>query len=333
MSKRKFVKFDEDEVEAQKKPKQPQNPKKNSLDSDEEDDEVDESEYMLNEDDIEGEEDGVAGQYDEIRTTAFNMREEREEGHFDANGHYIWNKEKEIKDNWLDNIDWQQIKKRPEKEGDKKEKGLGDESDDEDDITAKNFDLISCYKEVLKYMEPKETIAKTLQRLGKSKKKLTTIERIKLKKAGLLDTNEQVIKLTELVNTALTQTGNMDVYQETYESLTKIISKAEIPQKKVTEELDMYADDFDTKEKQKLGTNTDNGEAGPSGDNSSTVEDTQMWEFKWDKDDEKIEGPNTTEQMQKWVEEGYFKKPVWVRRTGQEQFYSSSRIDFELYLS
>lgn len=41
--------------------------------------------------------------------TAFNMKEELEEGHFDKQGHYLWNKEKEIRDNWLDNIDWMQV--------------------------------------------------------------------------------------------------------------------------------------------------------------------------------------------------------------------------------
>lgn len=42
--------------------------------------------------------------------TAFNMKEELEEGHFDKEGHYLWNKEKEIRDNWLDNIDWVKVK-------------------------------------------------------------------------------------------------------------------------------------------------------------------------------------------------------------------------------
>lgn len=316
MNKRKY--FEDDELKPTKNLKKEENVKKNSLDSDEED-EIDETEYMLDEDDIEGEEEGVAGQYDEVRTTAFNMREEREEGHFDENGHFIWKKEKEIKDNWLDNIDWQVIKPRPIKET--VEKGLGD-SDSEEET---NLEEKSVYIEILKYMEPKETIAKTLQRLGKGKKKLTTIERIKMKKAGLLDTNEQVIKLTEIVNNFLTQTGNMDIYQETYESLKQKITITEKPK---SDELDMYADDFDDKEKQKLDVK--------DGASTSTATESGkevMWEFKWNKDDEKIEGPNTSEQMQKWVEDGYFKNPVWVRRSGQEQFYSSARIDFELYIS
>lgn len=46
---------------------------------------------------------------DDVKITPFNMREELEEGHFDKEGHYHWNKESEIKDNWLDNIDWVKV--------------------------------------------------------------------------------------------------------------------------------------------------------------------------------------------------------------------------------
>lgn len=41
--------------------------------------------------------------------TAFNMKEELEEGHFDTEGHYIWKKDNDIRDNWLDNIDWLKV--------------------------------------------------------------------------------------------------------------------------------------------------------------------------------------------------------------------------------
>lgn len=39
------------------------------------------------------------------------MREELEEGHFDADGHFQWNKDNDIKDNWLDNLDWIKVYK------------------------------------------------------------------------------------------------------------------------------------------------------------------------------------------------------------------------------
>ncbi len=45
--------------------------------------------------------------YDEgVRITPFNLVEEMQEGHFDSEGNYFVNKEEDIRDNWLDNIDW-----------------------------------------------------------------------------------------------------------------------------------------------------------------------------------------------------------------------------------
>lgn len=42
--------------------------------------------------------------------TPFNVEEEMEEGHFDAQGMYHWNKEENIRDNWLENIDWVKVR-------------------------------------------------------------------------------------------------------------------------------------------------------------------------------------------------------------------------------
>lgn len=43
-----------------------------------------------------------------VPITPFNLKEEMEEGHFDSEGNYFIKKEKDIRDNWLDNIDWVQ---------------------------------------------------------------------------------------------------------------------------------------------------------------------------------------------------------------------------------
>lgn len=90
------------------------------------------------------------------------MREELEEGHFDKDGHFIWNNEKEIRDNWLDNIDWQKIKTGVAVKPDTATKGLADDSDSE----GETFDEIDTYKQLISYMKPKETVNKALRRLG-----------------------------------------------------------------------------------------------------------------------------------------------------------------------
>ncbi|XP_012233577.1 CD2 antigen cytoplasmic tail-binding protein 2 homolog [Linepithema humile] len=339
MSKRKF-----DDMEGTSLQQQPL---KNSLDSDEEDDEINEDAYnVMNEDEFEGTEDGPSAPETNVGFTAFNMKEELEEGHFDKDGHYLWKKEKQIRDNWLDNIDWVQVKPgSTSKENAKSSEGhgLGDsDSDDEGDIM---FDPIPLYKQIFEYLKPGESVSKALCRLGKGKKKLTTAERWKRKKEEPKkeepkeeDPNSaNIIKLTELANELLTRTGNMDIYQETYEHIKKKIGQGDkhAHPSKQEAELDMYADDFDEKEKAKLD-DTDSGKAAEttSEDKTASLEESVTWDLKWSQNENaEVHGPYSTQQMQAWAKEGYFKVGAWVRRTGQQnQFYNSARVDFELYL-
>lgn len=297
------------------------NVKKHSLDSDEED-ENDEEDNILHDDDIEGEEDGISRQEDDIKMTAFNMEEEKELGHFDKQGHFIWTNEKEVRDNWLDNIEWEKIKPKNYNlvDDDDDVKGLGDSDTDNDE----EVDEIETYKKIITYLKPNESINKALRRLGGNNSKLSSVERLRLKKAGLLNANKDVTDLTELANKLLT-TGNMNIYQETYENINNVIQKHE--NKSKAPELDMYADDFEVSERNKLKTESNEG-------SSKTGETAELkWFFKWDQNKEEIEGPFDTMQMYKWSKDGHFKSGVWVRKNNEDtNFYSSNRIDFELYL-
>ncbi|XP_043685668.1 CD2 antigen cytoplasmic tail-binding protein 2 homolog [Vespula pensylvanica] len=323
-------------------------PVQNSLDSDEEDEETNEDTYnVMDENEFEGAEDGPTAPEANVGFTAFNMKEELEEGHFDKEGHYLWKKEKQIRDNWLDNIDWVQVKPRSNITKKLKEEshGLAD-SDSDDDGADITFDPVHLYKQILDYLQPGETVSKALCRLGKGKKRLTNAERWKKKKEGKsLQTDDhnsaQITKLTELANELLTRTGNMDIYQESYEQINKKVEDREKhshPSKKEAD-LDMYADDFDVKEKAKLDekdTDNDKKLASTKSENTKNEDEVEdvTWELKWSQEeDAEVHGPHTSEQMHAWAKEGYFKKGAWVRRTGQQnQFYSAARVDFELYL-
>ncbi|KAL1494010.1 hypothetical protein ABEB36_009683 [Hypothenemus hampei] len=328
MSKRHFI-AGSYEPSRKRRPKDP-NAKKHTLDSDEED-YVDES-NVLDENDIEGEEDGFARQDGEQKMTAFNMREELEEGHFDRDGHFIWDNEKEVRDNWLDNIDWQKIKHPSTNKYDIDLSGL-DADNDSDEESESDFSELETYKQILAFMKPRETINKALKRLGGDIAKLSSVERLKRKKAGTLKESEDVTKLTELANQLLTVLGNMDIYQETYEVIeAKIKNKGKTNQNAVKEpELDMYSEDFDTKEKQKLKDTPSTSSSHNTTEDK--IEKSELkWEFKWSVEDEKIEGPFNTAQMIKWQRENYFKPGVMVRKCGEtSNFYSLGRIDFEIY--
>lgn len=188
-------------------------------------------------------------------------------------------------------------------------------------------------------MKPKESINSALQRLNKSRAKITTAQRWKLKKQGIVDESaETITKLTGLVNEILTRTGNMNAYELTYEQINHKISAMESekgagPSK--ASELDMYADDFDEKEKSKITDKPVVTFKVPKGmdEPEKDTEPKLMWEYKLTQDEnDKILGPFTTEQMQTKADNGDFKESVFVRKVGEGRFYSSARIDFDLYL-
>lgn len=87
------------------------------------------------------------------------------------------------------------------------------------------FDSVRIYRYYL-CMIIKNQLFHLLFIIGKGQKRMTTAERWKKKKEAQaeLETNEnadKIIKLTELANDLLTQTGNMDIYQETYEQIKR----------------------------------------------------------------------------------------------------------------
>lgn len=123
----------------------------------------------------------------------------------------------------------------------------------------------------------------------------------------------------------------MDIYQETYEKINAFVEKKN---KKEDADLDMYADDFDQKEKQTLGKTNEEEPSTTEENDDENEQKIVKWEFKWSQDDNaEISGPHSTEQMHKWSTDGHFKTGVWVRKHGEDsQFYSSNRMDFELYI-
>ncbi|XP_059622602.1 CD2 antigen cytoplasmic tail-binding protein 2 homolog [Phlebotomus argentipes] len=330
MSKRDSHVLDDGEGTAKRKSVKISGVKKHTLDSDEE--ETDDEEFnVLDENDIEGEEEGVAGMDGETKLTPFNMKEEMEEGHFDRDGHYVWNKNKEITDNWLDNIDWVKVQQSKDGSGSSKVRTLGDDSSDSEaeEGSSGKFDVMESYRKILELMQPGESVKKSLQRLGKGSK-ISSAERWRRKKAGIKDEAAEVVtKLTQLTNDILTRTGNMNIYEETYEFIQNKVRKIAKPAAETEDDaLDMYADDFDSKEKSKLG-----GAAPEAAEEAQEEDNAVKWEFKWKPDDTEMHGPFSTEQMHKWNEEGYFKSGVLVRKVGEDtKFYTSNRIDFDLYL-
>lgn len=323
---------------------------KNSLDSDEEDDEVEDKKYnLLNPDDVEGQEDKTIEYDGDIKITPFNMEDEMEDGHFDKDGMFIFNKDKpDIRDNWLDNIDW--VRVQPPKQVIEDSRG-SEGSEDEEKV-----DALALYGEMLEIMQPGETVLACIKRLG-GRKRESTINRWKKKKQEQDEPDstkevvpkEQLLRMTELAD-RLVSAGDMDIYQQTYERL-KFLRERQQQAKEATaattsvegSSFDMFADDAEATNTKAVEQSTSRGEkAADEGKtdraepvSSSKDDDEVMWEFKWEEaEDAPVYGLHTSAQMLQWVQDGYFQDGVWVRKAHEKDrpFYSSRRIDFDLYV-
>ena len=164
MSKRK-VQFAEKECEEIQEASSMPRIKLHSLDSDDEEDKDDENtdeKYVLQEEDLEGQEEATIDYDEGIKITPFNLKEEMETGHFDAEGNYFEKKEEVIRDEWLDSLDWVRIKQQ----GEQVTKNLDNEDDSNFEDAEEPGDEINAMKDILGIILPGETVLKALRRLG-----------------------------------------------------------------------------------------------------------------------------------------------------------------------
>lgn len=244
---------------------------KYTLDSDEEDDELEDAKkYEFDPDEFDGEEEGNLHKEGEITITPFNIKDELKEGHFDDQGTFIFNKEKdEIRDNWIDNIDWQTIKERDGSEQPNRRvklpragKSRKEDDDSEEDESSEDedqrrsderIDSIDCLKRLIELMNPDETVQRAMQRLGKSKlKNARNTNKYRQKAPANKPTTElskeeqeeqerkeRLNSLIELSNKLLSD-GDMNIYEKKREALQYQLD-AEQKQAKPAD-LDMFAD-------------------------------------------------------------------------------------------
>jgi len=289
-------------------------PKKaHTLDSDEE--EEGEPVKPLEESEIEGQEEGGVDYEGETTFTPFNMKEEMEEGTFDKDGYYSFKKDNDIKDPWMEDIDWAKIKQTENKYG-----SDSSSSEDEEDLLPTGKEPISVYKEILPLLKPGETVTKALKRLGGGKK-MSSAQKWKLKKLQKQSNDDSsdlnnLSKLTEL-STSIMEHGNMDIYYETYEMISAKIKKHEQQE----DPMDMFSDVPKT------------GDAG----NSEAIGPTSVDEVKWmlrmeNSEASAEEGPFTSEALMKRQDNGEFDKGAYVKKLEGDTWYNIKRIDFDLYM-
>ncbi|KAK6050799.1 hypothetical protein COOONC_11697 [Cooperia oncophora] len=304
---------DEREVQEEEEEKK----KKHTLDSDEEEDD---DHKQLDMRKVEGQEDSTLDFDGSTKITAFNMKEDLEDGHFDDTGNFIFNKkEKEIKDNWLDEIDWSKVKERA---GDQWEQS-NDQDDDEppapvlNDIRRKEI-----FSQLIAIVKPNQTVARALTELKKAKG-LTAAEERKLrwkaKKEGKAIAESDSQRDTRLISglaDELISAGHMDVYEWTREKIEFLLKKLEST---AVDSVDMFSDEPATA-------------SSTSADASNSVfdDEEQKWEYK-ESDTAEIQGPFTSSEMASRQQNGKLSSGGLARKCGTASFNPVARIDFDLY--
>nr|XP_058892230.1 CD2 antigen cytoplasmic tail-binding protein 2 isoform X1 [Kogia breviceps]XP_058892231.1 CD2 antigen cytoplasmic tail-binding protein 2 isoform X1 [Kogia breviceps]XP_058892233.1 CD2 antigen cytoplasmic tail-binding protein 2 isoform X1 [Kogia breviceps]XP_058892234.1 CD2 antigen cytoplasmic tail-binding protein 2 isoform X1 [Kogia breviceps]XP_058892235.1 CD2 antigen cytoplasmic tail-binding protein 2 isoform X1 [Kogia breviceps] len=261
---------------------------KHSLDSDEEDDDEGSSKYdILASEDVEGQEAATLPSEGGVRITPFNLQEEMEEGHFDADGNYFLNREAQIRDSWLDNIDWVKIRERPPNQ-----RPLSD-SEDEDSLGQTPMSAQALLEGLLELMLPRETVAGALRRLG-----ARGGGKGGSKGPGRPSSPQRLDRLSGLADQMVAR-GNLGVYQETRERLAMRLKglgcQTQGPRDPTAPpSLDMFAEEVAERELE-TPTPAQRGEAESPGDGLADV----MWEYKWENTgDAELYGPFSSIQMQ-----------------------------------
>ncbi|KAH7652765.1 CD2 antigen cytoplasmic tail-binding protein 2 [Dioscorea alata] len=169
---------------------------------------------------------------DGIQIEPFNLKQEREEGYFDANGNFVeYATQNQIKDAWLDNlevdarfVEKSQAKKMPE--------------EDYQDITSEEIGRIK--RNIANVLEPGETIIQALKRL----KGTSSDKRGKMSEA----TKQMFDQLTEDAM-KLMENGEYNVYHEERETFEREaegyerLVRAKEVSSRSSENFDMFGED------------------------------------------------------------------------------------------
>ncbi|KAF8387205.1 teg-1 [Pristionchus pacificus] len=296
---------------------------KHTLDSDEEDEEKYDRLDMKK---VDGQEDETIEYDGDTKITAFNMKEEEDDGHFDASGNFIFNKkDNDANDAWLEGIDWSRVKKNAGKDW----QGEGDEEDEGAPppvlTDVRRREIMGRLLELLK---PEQTVTKALTTLKKVKA-LTPAEERKARWAAKKEGREYVAddngkktaELSALADELLTA-GHMDAYEWPREKVSFLLGRL---QKTAVDEVDMFGDPIVPA----AGAAASSSAAAAA---AAMDDDEVMWEYKAEPDDDDVKGPFNSMQMAEKQGNDELGAKCVARKVGSgSSFNPAARIDFDLY--
>ena len=232
---------------------------------------------------------------------AFNMKNEQEEGRFDAQGNFVRKAADPdaVHDSWLEGVSKKDMRKAKEAE-DKREEERRQKRIEDDAVATSDI-----LKTLIPHLERGESVLEALARLGKGKeKKKPRWQKNKRKGEDAMDLDsdkpsedpveirrrESVEAITGAADQLLTR-GQTDIYDQEREILTRQFSRE-------------TGDDWVDPPKQQ--------------DSDEDVKEARQWEYRWidNRDGGNINGPYDEENMVQWNDAGYFGEGVEFREVG-----------------
>ena len=249
---------------------------------------------------------------------AFNMKNEQEEGRFDAQGNYVRKAADPdaVFDSWLEGVSKKDMKKAKEA-AEKRDEERRQQNLDADAILTSDV-----LKGLLPHLERGETVLEALARLGRGNaaKKPKWQKKNRAKRDGTqameLDTEkppedpaetrrrEAVEAITNGANQLLTR-GQPEVYDAEKEVLIRQYRRE-------------TGEDWVDPPKEHLEDGASDGNGDP-----------KQWEFRWAdaRDGGEVHGPYDGSMMVSWRDAGYFGEETEFRRIGEGDNWSRS-VDF-----
>ncbi|CAI5740030.1 unnamed protein product [Hyaloperonospora brassicae] len=241
-----------------------------------------------------------------MAVTAFDMEDEKDEGHFDADGNFVWDDEaRKQEEAWLEDVSEQQIGAA---------KHAKSRREFRDEQTEETLTVETATQTLATLLRPRETVLQALRRLGTKKKKQTKKKETEKKETEKKETEK---KETEK---ARARVGSKRKQRNETEEAARPTAEEKAQFDRITEaadfllrsgEVDAYSqvkEEFISDEEllaqRRRVQFVDTDKSEEASEDVRSKQEAIMWEYR--AADGQIHGPFPTSSYVAWRQQGYF---------------------------
>ncbi|KAK3170010.1 hypothetical protein OEA41_009395 [Lepraria neglecta] len=246
---------------------------------------------------------------------AFNMKNEQEEGRFDAQGNFVRKAADPdaVHDSWLEGVSKKDMKKAKEAADKRDEERRRKRIEDDSVLTS---DIL---KVLIPYLERGETVLEALARLGRGKKK----EKPKRQNKGRRKAEDAMDVDQEKAAEDPAETKRREAVEAITGAADQLLTRGQVEIYNAEREMLMRQYSRETGEDWVDAPKDEDAEESADG-----VREAKQWEYRWEdgRDGGQANGPYDGAMMVSWNDAGYFGEGVEFREAGKEGWCRS--VDF-----